>query len=98
MSNMKPVKVIEVWQSMHDDNGGTRQDPGQRFFGYAEAKKAGSGWGENPEPRKVLIIQMEDGTLWELGERVAVFKDQDDLKKQMALGKLTTEERKLLGL
>lgn len=95
---MRPVKILEVWQSMNDDSGGVRQIPGQRFFSYEEAKKGGDGWGGHPEPKKVFVLEMDDGTFYELGDKVGVFKDQDDLKKQSALGKLTAEERKLLGL
>lgn len=95
---MKPVKILEVWQSMHDDNGGVRQDPGAIFFTQTEAKRNGNGWGEPPEPKKVYVVEMDDGTYWELGDKVGVYKDKDDLTKQLALNKLTPEERKLLGL
>ena len=95
---MKPVKILEVWQSMDDDNGGVKQIPGHRFFSQTEAKKNGNGWGAPPEPRKVYVVEMDDGSYWELGDKVGVFKDKDDLTKQFALSKLTAEERKLLGL
>lgn len=97
---MKPIKIIDVYQTVWDDTDGTTR-PGCTFYStFHNAQVASSSMGGPPSPKSRKAVELEDGQIWvldEVGPRTLYHKTED-AKREAALSKLTKEERELLGL
>lgn len=94
------MKIIDVFQPVHTDINGWRSESDELFDNEEEARKHCTGHaGLHTGPKKYLGLQLEDGKVYifQSTEPVRIYHTTDEMKKERALAKLSSEEKKLLG-
>jgi hypothetical protein len=91
-------KIIDVFQPIHEDGTGIRSIE-EYYETLEEAQKRCNGIGFSPQPVKRLGLKLNDQVfLFASSTPVMLYKTTDEMKREMALAKLTDDEKKLLGL
>lgn len=96
---MKPLDIIEVYESVSDTAEGDQYGNGTYWETHHLAQEASKSTLGPAKPISHQAVRLDDGRIWVLsGKPSTLFKSIEHAKKQAALNKLTPEERRLLGV